>query len=68
MLYRALNLDTGEVIIADTSRKRIKNMLYESSKRPIVNGYKVKFSRMQLCKMQDSVWMRCGKNRGAFPW
>lgn len=66
MLYRALNLDTGEIIIADTSRKRIKNMLYESSKRPVVKGYKVKFSRMQLYKMQNGLWWPCGRLKTTF--
>lgn len=57
MLYRAIDNGSGVVVEADTSRKRIKQMLYEGSKWPT---YKPKFSNFQLYKMQNGVWTPCG--------
>ena len=57
MLYRALDLGSGVVVEANTSRKRIKQMLYQGAKWP---SYRPKFSNFQLYKMEHGEWVPCG--------
>jgi hypothetical protein len=58
MLYRAIDLGSGVVVEANTSRKRIKQMLYQGAKWPT---YTPKFTNFQLYKMKCGVWTPCGR-------